>query len=73
MRDVFILIYSSLVYLMTRHVSPQSSRHPLHYGWIVMLVGMLTVLGSLGFARFGYTMILPSMQEAKTAKVHFEP
>jgi sugar phosphate permease len=29
-----------------------------------MLVGMLTVLGSVGFGRFGYTMILPSMQEA---------
>jgi sugar phosphate permease len=28
-----------------------------------MIVGMLTVLGSVGFGRFGYTMILPSMQE----------
>jgi sugar phosphate permease len=29
-----------------------------------MLVSMLTVLGALGFARFGYTMILPDMQVA---------
>jgi sugar phosphate permease len=41
-----------------------SSKQGLHYGWIVMLIGMLAVLGSVGFARFGYTMILPSMQDA---------
>ena len=44
------------------------SNHPrsrgLHYGWVVLIVGTLTVLGSLGFARFGYTMILPAMQAA---------
>lgn len=36
----------------------------LHYGWVVLIVSTLTVLGSLGFARFGYTMILPAMQAA---------
>jgi len=36
----------------------------LHYGWIVLLVSTLTVLGALGFARFGYTLILPDMQAA---------
>lgn len=36
----------------------------LHYGWVIMVVSMLTVLGALGFARFGYTMILPDMQAA---------
>jgi MFS family permease len=35
----------------------------LHYGWIVLAIGMLVVFGSLGLARFGYTMVLPSMQE----------
>lgn len=44
------------------------SNHPrsrgLHYGWVILTVGTLTVLGSLGFARFGYTMILPAMQTA---------
>jgi len=44
------------------------SDHPrsrgLHYGWVVLVVSTLTVLGCLGFARFGYTMILPAMQTA---------
>jgi sugar phosphate permease len=48
---------------------PTSARRPSlkrggHYGWIVLAVSTLTVLGCLGFARFGYTMILPSMQAA---------
>ena len=34
----------------------------LHYGWVVLAIGMLVVFGSLGLARFGYTMVLPSMQ-----------
>ena len=36
----------------------------LHYGWVILAVVTLTVMGSLGFARFGYTMILPAMQES---------
>jgi sugar phosphate permease len=36
----------------------------LHYGWVVLAVSTLTVLGALGFARFGYTLILPDMQAA---------
>jgi len=35
----------------------------LHYGWIIAIMSVVTVLGALGFARFGYTMILPSMKE----------
>ncbi len=35
----------------------------VHYGWIVLAMGTLVVFGSLGLARFGYTMVLPSMQE----------
>jgi sugar phosphate permease len=46
---------------MTTREQPQPR---LHYGWVIMLVSMLTVLGALGFARFGYTMILPDMQAA---------
>ena len=41
-----------------------SSKLSFHYGWVIMVVSMLTVLGALGFARFGYTMILPDMQTA---------
>lgn len=35
----------------------------LHYAWIVLAVGTLSVAGALGIARFGYTMVLPSMQQ----------
>lgn len=35
---------------------------PLHYGWIILVLAVSTVCGSLGLARFGYTMILPSMK-----------
>ncbi len=34
----------------------------IHYGWIMLVVGILVVAGSLGFGRFSYGMILPSMQ-----------
>lgn len=37
-------------------------RH-LHYGWLVLAMGTLVVFGSLGLARFGYTVVLPAMQE----------
>ncbi len=33
-----------------------------HYGWIVLATSAFVVLGSLGLARFGYSVILPSMQ-----------
>ena len=36
-------------------------RLPLHYGWIVVIVGVLVTLGGLGIARFAFGMILPSM------------
>lgn len=34
------------------------------YAWVVLAVSTLVVFGSLGLARFGYTMVLPSMQSA---------
>ncbi len=33
-----------------------------HYGYVIITIGTTIVVGSLGFARFGYTMILPVMQ-----------
>lgn len=36
--------------------------HPIHYGWIVLAMGTLSVFGALGLARFGYTTILPAIQ-----------
>lgn len=38
----------------------ESSRS--HYAWVVLTVATLVVFGSLGLARFGYTMLLPGMQ-----------
>lgn len=38
--------------------------HPrFHYAWAIVALGHLNVLCALGFARFGYTMILPGMRE----------
>lgn len=34
-----------------------------HYAWVVLAIGTLVVFGSLGLGRFGYTVILPSMQQ----------
>ena len=38
------------------------TRSPVHYGWVIVATGVLTVFGSLGLGRFGFTMILPSMK-----------
>lgn len=35
----------------------------VHYGMVVLAMIVLSVFGALGLARFGYTSILPSMQE----------
>jgi MFS family permease len=32
------------------------------YAWVVLAMGSLAVFGALGLARFGYSMVLPSMQ-----------
>lgn len=34
-----------------------------HYGWVILAIGTMVVAGSLGFGRFSYSMILPSMQK----------
>jgi len=36
----------------------------IHYAWIVLIIGTIIVFGSLGLARFGYSLLLPSMQSA---------
>ncbi len=38
------------------------STRRFHYCWVIMVMGMLVVFGSLGLARFGYTVVLPAMQ-----------
>jgi len=39
-----------------------SQSHRIHYAWIILAVGTFMVVGSLGLARFGYTLLLPDMQ-----------
>ncbi len=39
-----------------------STTRRLHYAWIILSMSVLVVFGSLGLARFGYSVILPSMQ-----------
>jgi sugar phosphate permease len=34
----------------------------IHYGWVILAMGTLVVFGALGLARFGYSVVLPSMQ-----------
>lgn len=41
----------------------QERKQRFHYGWLILAYGVLTTMSALGLARFGYTMILPSMQE----------
>ncbi len=35
-----------------------------HYAYVILAVSIFTVMASLGYGRFGYTVILPSMKEA---------
>ncbi len=34
-----------------------------HYAWVILVVGTLVVCAALGLARFGYSIVLPAMQE----------
>ncbi len=43
--------------------APLSSKG-LHYGWVVVLVGTLSIFACLGLARFAFGMLLPSMRDA---------
>lgn len=36
----------------------------LHYGWIIMAMGLLTTVGAHGFGRMAYTLILPPMKDS---------
>lgn len=39
----------------------KDSRH-FHYGFVILAMGTLVVFGSLGLARFSYSLLLPPMQ-----------
>jgi MFS family permease len=44
-------------------VRAEETRSGFHYAWVILGLGTLVVFGALGLARFGYTVVLPSMQE----------
>ena len=39
------------------------SKGRLHYGWIVIFMGLLTTIAAHGFGRMSYTIILPAMKD----------
>ena len=39
------------------------SESKLHYGWVVIFMGMLTTIAAHGFGRMAYTIILPAMKD----------
>jgi len=39
------------------------SKGRLHYGWIVIFMGLLTTIAAHGFGRMAYTIILPAMKD----------
>ena len=41
-----------------------TTRGRIHYAWYILVMGVLVVACVLGLARFGYTVILPSMQKS---------
>jgi MFS family permease len=38
-------------------------KNRLHYGWIVIFMGLLTAIAAHGFGRMSYTLILPAMKD----------
>ena len=39
------------------------NKHKLHYGWVVIFMGLLTTIAAHGFGRMAYTIILPAMKD----------
>lgn len=37
------------------------ARRPVHYGWVVVASGMLTLFACIGIGRFGLSILLPAM------------
>ena len=40
----------------------ENTETKLHYGWIIVGLSVAVAVGALGFGRFGYTVVLPSMK-----------
>ncbi len=37
--------------------------HRIHYGWVVIFMGLWVTVGAHGFGRMSYTLILPAMRD----------
>jgi MFS family permease len=44
-------------------ISKKGRGSRVHYGWIIVLTGMLATIAAHGFGRMSYTLILPEMKE----------
>jgi MFS family permease len=43
--------------------SVSQSGQGLHYAYVILAVGLICLVGALGFGRFAYALLLPSMRE----------
>lgn len=55
------MLKNSDFFTRTRKMNMDKPR--LHYGWIVILMGLLVTIGAHGFGRMSYTLILPAMKD----------
>lgn len=44
-------------------ITVRSRPFGLHYGYIALAMGAVAIMGTLGFGRWGYSLILPGMRE----------
>ncbi|OGP77281.1 MAG: hypothetical protein A2V86_00080 [Deltaproteobacteria bacterium RBG_16_49_23] len=40
----------------------------IYYGWVIVGVGVLVKMAGLGFGRFAYPMLLPTMRDGEAEK-----
>ena len=40
----------------------EKKNFPIHYGWAVLAIGTFAIIGGIGFTRFSFSAVLPSMQ-----------
>ncbi len=73
---VCLLILAQLIHLrhgpiLSDHLSQsrvkgcggKMTKNKLHYGWLVILAGLMVTIGAHGFGRMSYTLILPAMKD----------
>ncbi len=48
---------------MVEHIDLEKCQLKLHYAWVIALTSLSVGITAIGFARFGYGVILPSMKD----------